>query len=52
MSKFKLEQTTLRITISLGVALYKPDIALKQLMQTVDKKLYKAKRQGRNCVVV
>lgn len=40
-----------RITISLGVAEYRPGEALSSFVQRADAALYEAKRKGRNCVV-
>jgi PleD family two-component response regulator len=39
------------ITISIGVARKKTDESLEQLVHRADKALYRAKEDGRNCVV-
>ena len=45
--------TEIRITISLGVVTFTPDIETREdLVKRVDDALYKAKREGRNKVVV
>lgn len=40
-----------RVTVSIGVAAYRPGESLEALVARADEGLYAAKRQGRNCVV-
>jgi diguanylate cyclase len=40
-----------RVTISLGVAEYRPNESAQDLVERADNCLYAAKRRGRNCVV-
>jgi len=40
-----------RITISIGVAQYRPGEALAELVQRADEALYEAKAAGRDCVI-
>ncbi len=45
---FKKEDSTLNITISIGVASYSKGSSAESLIQEADKLLYKAKNEGRN----
>jgi two-component system, cell cycle response regulator len=50
---FQFEGTVIPVTISLGVAEWKPGVAdAQELMKIADEKLYEAKRTGRNRVCV
>ena len=40
-----------RVTISTGIAQYQPGEPLQQLIERADECLYKAKKNGRNCVI-
>jgi diguanylate cyclase len=40
-----------QVTVSIGVARYRENEALEDFMGRADKALYRAKRQGRNCVI-
>ncbi|MFC3396592.1 sensor domain-containing diguanylate cyclase [Brenneria rubrifaciens] len=45
------EQKTLKFTVSMGIAPWRPDFAsVDDWIQRADENLYAAKRQGRNCV--
>ena len=49
---FKFEETEIPVTISIGVALYTPDIGeVNDFIKVADDKLYEAKMAGRNRVV-
>jgi two-component system cell cycle response regulator len=48
---FELEETTLRVTISGGVAAHSKDESLEDFMQRADQLLYRAKSRGRNRIV-
>ena len=52
ISKFHETIKTLNITTSVGLVPLKEDMDLKQLFVKVDKALYKAKKTGRNRVVI
>ncbi|MFH1261905.1 MAG: GGDEF domain-containing protein [Pseudomonadota bacterium] len=50
-TKFEHNEVQFKVTISLGVATVTKDIrTIKQFLEKVDKALYKAKAEGRNCV--
>jgi len=40
-----------RITISLGIAEFKPDMDCQQIIKTADQNMYRAKEMGRNTIV-
>ena len=44
------DKSTLDITISVGLSEYKPPESIEGFLERVDKALYQAKRDGRNCV--
>ena len=44
------DHPTLDVTISIGLAQYKSPEAIEAFLERVDKALYQAKRDGRNCV--
>lgn len=46
------EGSTLQVTFSAGVAAWSPDLTLQELLSTCDQCLYRAKRSGRDQVVV
>lgn len=51
----KPAQTTaglIKVTISVGVAYYRPDLTMEQTLAVADARLYEAKQAGRNQVVV
>ena len=51
--EYQYDGTDVRITISLGVVTFTKDIETREdLVKSVDDALYKAKREGRNKVVV
>lgn len=53
ISDFKIEDKfSLDITISVGLGLYNPDEEAEEFCERVDKALYQAKHDGRNCVRV
>lgn len=53
ISDFKISgKSALEITISLGLALYNPEEEPEAFCERVDKALYQAKHDGRNCVRV
>jgi diguanylate cyclase (GGDEF)-like protein len=41
-----------QVTVSFGIALLDPDVFVEESVQRADQALYKAKEQGRNCVMV
>jgi diguanylate cyclase (GGDEF)-like protein len=45
------KQNEIKVTISIGVASYSSGDDLDRVIKRADERLYKAKRQGRNCVV-
>ena len=50
-ASFRFEDTTITVTISVGVAQWGPDIENPvDLVRRADEKLYEAKNAGRNCV--
>ena len=49
---FKFRQERLAITASLGGAMFTAKETTEQVFERADKKLYEAKRAGRNCVVI
>ncbi|QPG05026.1 diguanylate cyclase [Salinimonas marina] len=49
---FKFRQERMAITASLGGAMFSAKETAEQVFERVDKKLYEAKRAGRNCVVI
>lgn len=51
-SNFTLDHTTIRITISIGVAEARPEETAESLIQRADRALYKAKERGRDRVEV
>lgn len=50
--KFLIDEHSITITASIGVVEFKPDSSLKQSIKAADDKLYEAKRNGRNQVVI
>ncbi|MCQ8878518.1 GGDEF domain-containing protein [Pseudoalteromonas shioyasakiensis] len=50
--EFIIEGHKISLTVSIGVAKYQPGQTLKQTIKTADEKLYQAKRNGRNQVVI
>jgi len=48
----KYNKHLLKITVSIGVSEYDPHKTLKENLEIVDKKLYEAKRSGKNKVVI
>ncbi len=51
-TKFQNGPKTIRITASFGVAPMKRETALEELVQRADKAMYKAKKSGKNKVVI
>lgn len=51
-SLFECDRQSLRVTISIGVALAKDDESFDQTLKRADELLYKAKEAGRNCAFV
>lgn len=49
---FTLDNTTLSVTISLGVAACRAEDTFETLFKRADEALYRAKHSGRNCVVL
>ncbi|MCB4203648.1 diguanylate cyclase [Deferribacterales bacterium Es71-Z0220] len=49
-TKFKLNNDTKTITVSIGIAKYKPKEDIKLTIDRADKNLYMAKAGGRNCI--
>lgn len=47
-----LEGELLPLTVSIGGAMHRPQLSLSELMQEADQRLYQAKRDGRNRVVM
>jgi diguanylate cyclase (GGDEF)-like protein len=45
------DTSSLHITASIGVAIASADDTLNSLLQRADQAMYRAKAQGRNCVV-
>ncbi|MDD3420534.1 MAG: diguanylate cyclase, partial [Candidatus Gastranaerophilales bacterium] len=43
-------QSELDVTTSIGLAQYKPSESIQEFLERVDKALYQAKHDGRNCV--
>ncbi len=51
-STFETDSGTLGVTVSIGVACHTPNESRKELFERTDQALYKAKKNGRNCVIV
>ncbi len=51
-SKFETDTGTLGVTVSIGVACHAPNESRKELFERTDQALYRAKNNGRNCVIV
>lgn len=51
-SEVNFARQTIKITLTLGVAESIPGYRIEQLIQQADDKLYKGKKNGKNCVVV
>lgn len=49
-TKFKLNNDTKTITVSIGIAKYRPKEDIKMTIDRADKNLYMAKASGRNCI--
>jgi len=45
-------ETAVSVTLSIGVGDYRPDATTEEFVRVVDNCLYRAKEQGRNCVVL
>lgn len=48
--KFEFDDTVIPTTISIGVSLLGQGMSIEALIESVDKKLYQSKTNGRNCV--
>jgi len=51
-SEIRYGDTSVRVTLSLGVGEYRPNATTEEYVRIVDNCLYRAKEQGRNCVVL
>lgn len=49
---FEFRGERIPVTISMGVALFEPEMTREDLIQRADEQLYRAKRAGRNVVVI
>ncbi len=49
---FEFRGERIEVTISIGAAMFEPDMTRDDLVQSADEKLYRAKRAGRNKVVL
>jgi diguanylate cyclase (GGDEF)-like protein len=48
--RFKFEGTTMRLTVSVGIAIGRPDESRAEFVDRADAALYTSKHAGRNCV--
>jgi len=48
--EFKTSKVNLKLTVSIGIAEYKQGETIDNFIERVDKKLYEAKNNGRNCI--
>ena len=49
---FEFEKQKVKITITIGVADYAPNMELESWIQAADKKMYSGKKSGKNKVVM
>jgi len=49
--EFKLSETTINCTVTIGAAMYKPGESYDELFKTADTKMYEGKQNGKNQVV-
>jgi diguanylate cyclase (GGDEF)-like protein len=48
--EFRYDDHTFRVTITIGVAEYRPGVSLEEWIREADEMLYKGKRSGKNRV--
>lgn len=50
--RFEFRGERIRVTVSVGAALYEPKMSREELIQLADEQLYRAKHAGRNAVAI